>query len=70
MLSTFLSCRSASLFLLPEFIRLCFGPHALKPVLWNPEIVDLFVDLNPLFRIIVTLFSVPGESLLIKSKKI
>jgi hypothetical protein len=41
-----------------------------RPVLWNPEIVEPPLPSFPLIRIIVTLFSAPRESSLIKSKKI
>jgi len=48
----------------------CFGPHALTPGFMESLNRRAFVDQIPLIIIIVTLFSVPRESLLIKSKKI
>ena len=48
----------------------CFGPHALAPGFMESRNRRAFVAQIPMIRIIVTLFSVPIESLLIKSKKI
>ena len=48
----------------------CFGPHALTPGFMESRNRRAFVAQIPMIRIIVTLFSVPIESLLIKSKKI
>ena len=48
----------------------CFGPHALTPGFMESRNRRVFVAQIPLIRIIVTLFSVPKEFLLIKSKKI
>ena len=48
----------------------CFGPHALTPGFMESRNRRVFVAQIPLIRIIVTLFSAPRESLLIKSKKI
>jgi hypothetical protein len=47
--------------------EICFGPHARFAESRNRR---ASVALFPLIRIIVTLFSVPRESSLIKSKKI
>ena len=48
----------------------CFGPHALTPGFMESRNCRAFVDQIHLIRIIGILFSVPGESLLNKSKEI